>query len=296
MGRSRRIWLSLFLAIIIPGTLHALDLRIFGGPGNLSFDPERETTLGSGGSRFEPSLFPFGLISLEGTYSGMVDYRVSFERDPVLRNHIFAGAGFTFSFLRLEFGPFMGVFNTSEQIINPGIAAEVGLEFPGILFGSLKGASTIGSPALFSGEFMQETGEIAIGFWVPYVVCTLSINSKGFTERKSGDLFIKDEHTRYQFRADVFTKNVPYTIRIDMGYQSLKRSYSPDGKNSETDELRSVYAGFEGTYRIIPSVQLILGMEMPVYIWGEKPLKGPERTAFIYQFHAGFVWTLPAAK
>jgi hypothetical protein len=296
MGRSRRIWLSLFLAAIIPGTLHALDLRLFGGAGNLSFDPERKTTFGSEGARFEPCLFPFGLISLEGTYSSMVDYRVSFERDPVLRNRVLAAAGFTFSFLRLEFGPFMGVFNTDEQIINPGIAAALGLEFPGILFGSLKGASTIGSPALFSGDFMQQTGEIAMGFWVPYVVCTLSISNKSFTGRKTGDLLIKDEHTRYQFRADVFTKNVPYTIRVDMGYQSLKRSYSPGGNDAETDELKSVYAGFEGTYRIVPSFQLILGMEMPVYIWGEKPLKGPERQTLMYQFQAGFVWTLPAAK
>jgi hypothetical protein len=267
-----------------------------GGGGNLSFDSERETTFGSEGIRFEPRLYPFGAISLEGTYSGMVDYRVSFERDPVLRNHMFAGAGFTFSFLRLEFGPFIGLFNTDERIISPGIAAALGLEFPGILFGSLKGASTIGSLALFPGDFIQETGEIAVGFWVPYVVCTLSINTKSFTERKTEDLLVKDEHTRYQFRADVFTKNVPYTIRVDLGYQSLKRAYSPGGSNFETDELKSVYAGFEGTYRIIPAFRLILGAEMPVYTWGEKPLKGPEKNTFMYQFHAGFEWTLPAAK
>jgi hypothetical protein len=198
--------------------------------------------------------------------------------------------------LRLEFGPFVGLFNTGERIISPGIAAALGLEFPGILFGSLKGASTIGSLALFPGDFIQETGEIAVGFWVPYAVCTLSIDTKSFTERKTDELLVKDEHTRYQFRADVFTKNVPYTIRVDLGYQSLKRSYSPEGSGSETDELKSVYAGFEGTYRIVPAFQLILGAEMPVYIWGEKPLKGPERKTFMYQFHAGFVWTLPAVK
>jgi hypothetical protein len=297
MGRSRHIgWGILFLAVFMSGSLHALDLRFFGGGGNLSFDPERESTLGSAGTRFDPSLYPFGALSLEGAYSNMVDYRVSFERDPVLRNRMFAGAGFSFGFLRLEFGPFIGIFNTDEQIISPGIAASLGLEFPGILFGSLKGASTIGSLALFPGDFIQETGEIALGFWVPHVVCTFSINAKSFTERKSDDLLVKDEHTRYQFRADVFTKNVPYTIRVDLGYQSLRRSYLPEVGDSETDELKSFYAGFEGSYRIVPSFQLLLGAEMPVYIWGEKPLKGPERTTFMYQFHAGFVFTFPAAK
>jgi hypothetical protein len=296
MGRSRLRGLIFFLvAVIITGPLHAVDLRFFGGMGNLSFDAERETAFSSEGKRFEPNSYPFGLISLEGEYSDRVDYKVSFVRDPVLRNRMLASAGFTFSFLRLEAGPFMGLFNTGEQVISPGVTAALGLEFPGILFGSLKGASTIGSLALFSGDFIQEAGEIAVGFWVPYVVCTLSISDKSFTERKTEDLLIKDEHIRYQFRADVFTKNVPYTVRVDLGYQSLKRSYSPDGKDSETDELKSVYAGFEGTYRITPAFQFILGAELPVYVWGEKPLKGPERETVMYQFHAGFVWTLPAA-
>ncbi|MDR2257535.1 MAG: hypothetical protein LBE14_00140 [Treponema sp.] len=293
MGRSRLVGLFVLLAVMVHEPLHALDLRFFGGGGNLSFDSERETPLGLEGKRFEPSVYPFGRISLEGEYSTMVDYTVSFERDPVLRNRMLASAGFTFGFLRLEFGPFMGLFNTGEQAISPGVTAALGIEFPGILFGSLQGASTIGSLALFPGDFIQETGEIAVGFWVPYVICAFSISDKSFTERKTGDLLVKDEHTRYQFRADVFTKNVPYTVRVNLGYQSLKRSYSPEGKNSETDELKSIYAGFEGTYQFTPAFQFILGAEMPVYVWGEKPLKGPERTAVMYQCHAGFVWTLP---
>ncbi|MDR0623766.1 MAG: hypothetical protein LBG10_04985 [Treponema sp.] len=296
MGRSRLIGLLVLFAVIMPGPLHALDLRFFGGMGNLSFDSERETSLGAEGKRFEPTLYPFGLISLEGEYSGLVDYKAAFERDPVLRNRVLASVGFTFSFLRLEFGPVMGLFNTGEQAISPGIAAALKLQFPGIIFGSLQGASTIGSLALFPGDFIQETGEIAIGFWVPHVVCTLSISDKSFTERKTGELLVKDEHIRYQFRADVFTKNMPYTIRVDLGYQSLKRSYSADGMKSETDELKSVYAGFEGTYRITPDFQLILGAEMPVYAWGEKPFKGPERKTLMYQFHAGFAWTLLPPK
>jgi hypothetical protein len=54
-----------------------------------------------------------------------------------------------------------------------------------------------------------------------------------------------------------------------------------------------MYIGFEGSYQIVPAFRLILGMEMPVYAWGEQPLKGPEKTAVLYQFRGGFVWTLP---
>jgi hypothetical protein len=34
-------------------------------------------------------------------------------------------------------------------------------------------------------------------------------------------------------------------------------------------------------------------MEMPVYAWGEQPLKSPEKNAVLYQVQGGFVWTLP---
>jgi hypothetical protein len=282
---------------ILPRGLHALDLQLSGGAGNLAFDTERENSLGAGGGQFEPNLYPFGILRLEGEYSDRINFFAAYERDPVLRNRLLANIGVSFSFMKLEFGPFIGLFNTEERPLGPGIAAALRLEFPGICFGSLKTASTIGSLAAPPGDFVQEAGEISLGFWVPHVICTFSINSKGFTQRKTDALLIKDEHTRYQFQADVFSKNVPYTIRVDMGYQILKRSYtSSAGGKAETDELKSVYAGFEGTYRINPSIKLILGAEMPVYTWGEKPLRSPERASLFYQVHGGFIWTLPARK
>jgi hypothetical protein len=294
MRESRLIFLSVLFFACISGVM-ALDLRVMGGAGNAFFDPERTRTLGSGGNRFEPSLSPFGLLSLEGDYSDTVDYAASYDRDPVLRNRVLANVGFDFSFIKLEFGPFAGLFNTAERVVRPGIAAALKLEYPGIIFGSLQGSSTIGSPVLFSGDFIQESGEVAFGFWIPHVICTFSIANKSFTERKNDELVTKDELNRFQFQADVFAKNVPYTVRIDLGYQSLKRLYSQAGSDFETDELKSIFIGFEGTYRINSLFQLFLGAEMPVYAWGEKPLRGPERPIVMYQFHAGFVCTFPAS-
>jgi hypothetical protein len=292
----RRVVVFFLLLTGISGALSALDLRIAGGVGNILFDPDQTSSLGLEESQFEPFIYPFGLVSLEGEYSNRVNYRVAFDRDPVLQNRLLATVGFDFNFIRIEAGPFAGLFDAGGRIINPGIAAVLELAFPGIIFGSVKGSSTIGAPVLLPGDFFQGTGEIALGFWVPHVICTLAINNKSFTSRKSEELLIKDELTRYLFRADVFTKNIPYTLRIDMGYQSLKRSYSPVDETIETDEFKSIFIGCEGTWQINSSFQLILGAEMPVYSWGEKPLKGPERKTFMYQFQAGLVWTFPAAQ
>jgi hypothetical protein len=296
----KRIWFLVvgFLCFqsFLPESVQALEFRFSGGAGNYAFDPKGETALGAGGTRFQPYVFPLGLISLEGKFSDMVDFSAAYERDPLLGNRLFGNMGFETSVFRLDFGPFLGLFNTGEQAITPGLAAALGLEFPGVIFGSLKAASTIGSLAALPGEYVQQIGEAALGFWVPYVVCTFSINNKAFTRRKSDTLLLADKHTRYQFRADVFTKNVPYTIRIDMGYQSLKRSYTDSAAGTSADELKSVYIGFEGSYRIISSLRLILGAEMPVFTWGEKPLKSPEKNTFLYEFRGGIVWTLPEKK
>ncbi|MDR1099047.1 MAG: hypothetical protein LBL28_01055, partial [Treponema sp.] len=273
----------LFFLILIPGRLPALELRLFGGAGNLAFDPAAEEALSDTAGRFEPHLYPWGQISLAGKFSDMTDFRASYERDPLLGNRIVANVGIQFNAIRVDFGPFISPFNTKEQPISTGIAAALGFEFPGILFGSIQAASTIGSLATLPGEYVQQTGELSLGFWVPYVVCAFSINTKSFTQRKSDELLIKDDHIRYQFRADVFTKNVPYTVYIDMGFQSLKRSYIPSQAESVTDELKSIYIGFEGSYRIVPAFRLVLGMEMPVYAWGEQPLKSPEKNAVLYQ-------------
>jgi hypothetical protein len=292
----KRIWCLIFGFIFslsfLPGTARALELRFFGGAGNLSFDPKGEMPLGIRNAAFAPYGFPRGAVSLEGKFSDMVDFSAAYERDPVLGNRIFGSVGFKMSVFRLDFGPFVGLFNSGERALTPGIAAALALEFPGVIFGSLKAGSTLGSPASFAGDYLQQTGEFALGFWVPYVVCTLSINSRGFTRWKTGDLLMKDELIRYQFRADVFTKNVPYTIRIDMGYQSLKRSYMSSA-GATADELKSIYIGVEGSYRIIPSLRLILGMEMPVFVWGVQPLKAPGKNTFLYQFGGGLIWTLP---
>jgi hypothetical protein len=265
-----------------------LDFRLAGGLGNLAFDKDREQALGA--ETFESVKYPFGLVRLEGDYSDIISFDVGFEMDPILRNRITTNISFNTDYIRLDIGPFMGAFNTKEKIINPGISSTLTLEIPGILSGSVSAASTLGAAVNTPGDYLQEMGEIALGFWIPHVICTLSLQSKAFTEQADTDLVTKDERIRYQLRADVFSKNVPYTVYVDMGYQSLKRSYITSV--TDTDEYKSIYTGFEATLRLNSFFKLILGAEMPVYSWAEKPLTKPGKSLF-FQAHAGFIVTIP---
>jgi hypothetical protein len=273
---------------MIPPAVWGMDIRIAGGFGNLAFDSKRTVPLGS--ETFESVKYPYGLIRLEGDSSDLVSFDAGFERDPLLRNRITTNVSFNTDYLRFDIGPFMGIFNTKDKIINPGIGSTLTLEIPGIVFGSVTAASTLGAAMNARGDYVQETGEIALGFWIPYVICTLSVQTKAFTEQVDNDLAIKDQLLRYQFRADIFTKNVPYTIYIDMGYQDLRRSYITDVTN--TDEFKSIYAGFEATLRVYSFLKLILGAEIPVYSWAEKPLQKSGNGLF-FRAHAGLLITIP---
>jgi hypothetical protein len=276
---------------MIPPAVWGMDIRIAGGFGNLAFDSKRTLPLGS--ETFESVNYPYGLIRLEGDPSDIVSFDAGFERDPLLRNRITANVSFNTDYLRFDIGPFMGILNTKDKIINPGIGSTLTLEIPGIVFGSVTAASTLGAAMNARGDYLQESGEIALGFWIPYVICTLSVQTKAFTEQVDTDLAIKDELLRYQFRADIFTKNVPYTIYIDMGYQSLKRSYTTGITGvTNTDEFKSIYTGFEATLRVHSLLKLILGAEVPVYSWAEKPLKKSGNGLF-FRAHAGLIITIP---
>ncbi|MDR2109952.1 MAG: hypothetical protein LBP32_01450 [Spirochaetaceae bacterium] len=274
--------------LLLPAMVFALDLTVVGGLGNMAFDTDRTGSLGAQNQAFQVNYFPFGQVRLAGDYSNFISFAAAFERDPVLRNRVTTDFGLNIGYFRLNVGPFMGPFNTREKIITPGLTAGLTLEIPGIFFGSIAAGSTIGTTLRTPGEYLQQTGEITLGFWLPHVISALSVNLRSFSEQEGGDLVIQDELVRYQFSAEVFTKNVPYTVHIDMGYQTLERSYS-SAAQSDSDKLKSVFLGFESYVRLNPFVKLILGAEMPVYSWGEKPLRNPHTV--IFQAHTGVLIT-----
>jgi hypothetical protein len=283
---------------LLPGvtkTAFGLDIFLEGGVGNLSFDTGAQAPLSGAGRHFEPYYFPFGKVGITDEFNDIISYRAVYERDSILKNKISADICFDIKFLHMEFGPLISPLNTSGKYISPGIEASLGMKFPGILFGNIRGASTLGSSLSFGGDYIQESGGVDLGFWVSNAICTLSADTKSFTERVNDILTIRDELSRYQLGVDFFSKNVPYTMSVDLGYQNLKRSYVPAGGaqgSTLTDELHSIYAGLEVSCQINPLIRLIFGGEAPFYSWGEKPLKSPEKGDFLFQTRTGLVISL----
>jgi hypothetical protein len=286
---SPGFFICMFFLILLSSPLRGVDLEILGGMGNIAFDPEQDVYLA------------MGRIKVSGETGNNFSYNGGFEQDFLLGNRLFANMGLKLDYVTLEVGPVMGLFNTSEQPINPGFSAGMGVEFPGIFFVNLKASSSLGSALNSKGSYIQTTGEISAGFWVPYVICSFNMNTKGFDLEENANRLMEDTATRYYFRADVFSKNVPYTCRLDLGYQSIKRSDSTDSisggvlhRDTQTNEFKALYMGLEASYMITPEFKLLLGVEIPVYSWSIKTTNNADKESLFSQAHAGVIWTLPS--
>ena len=298
---KRVLFILALLACILSPRLFSLELELVGGLGNIAFDKDRTTALSNSGveGAFSPQLFPLVLARLSGEYRSF-DYNMGFERDPLDRNKLSANVRVNLNYFYLEAGPFVGLFNSAKLPLNPGISAAMGLVVPGIIFIRAGGSSSLGTVMDITGNYFQNSGNLSAGFWVPHVVCSLNMDIWTYSSRQEANLLVTDGLTRYFFRADVYTKNVPYTIRLDLGFQKLSRSYSSQridsGNNivrdTETDEFKSVFVGLEGTYTASPALKFLLGGEMPVYSWSVRSMKDPPKSAFLFEAHAGVIWTL----
>ncbi|MDR2661754.1 MAG: hypothetical protein LBC31_02015 [Treponema sp.] len=279
-------------ALLLSGSLlFALEFSASTGAGNLAFNTWSEEPLESGGFNGHP--YPFGRAALTDFVSETLGYSVSLERDPVLRNILNGELKVNAGLFSFSLGPLFGLFDTRENPLKPGVSAGIGLDLPGIIFGSLKGGAVFGS-LHEKGDYTLETGSIALGFWLPNLVNTVSLTTKKFTLLQTGDLLTEDELLRFCYRAEIYSKNVPYTVSVDMGYQTLIRSY--DGPLvSVKDTYHVIFLGFEAAVTIRPLFILLFGAEIPVYSWGKAPLTRGDQAWFVQGF-AGFKWTIDKNK
>jgi hypothetical protein len=285
----------IFLIGILSGRFFALDIELGGGMGNLAFDKNRKIALSDPTEEgvFDPHYLPLIQVRLSGEYRSLF-FNTGFERDPLLRNKIFGNVRAEFDYFTIEGGPFIGLFNSTKLPLNPGVSAALELAIPRITFIRAGVSSTFGTAMRIPGNYSQFSGSLSAGFWVPHVICSMNMIAKNYTSREDANLLTEDASVKYFFRADVFAKNVPYTVQIDMGFQNLSRFYN-NGIVNDTlrDEYKLFFIGLEGTYTINPSMKLFLAGEMPVYSWGRRPMKDPPRGTFLFEGRAGIAFSLP---
>jgi hypothetical protein len=284
--RIQRTFLAV-MVIFLGSSLWALDFSAVAGAGNLSFD--RESGAPIGGGEFSGHPYPLGRIGVSGEFSDLFSFSAFFQRDPLLGNILEGILWIDTGYLRFSVGPLFGIANTRGTAISPGIIAGMRADIPGIIFIEVNGMGNLG-PLREEGDYTIENSSAALGFWLPHLVNTLSVSFKKFAVLRKGDLFTEDQLWRFCYRGEIYAKNVPYTIFIDMGYQALTRSYDDQGFKT-SDRIRSVFLGFEASVKVRPLFTIVFGAEIPLYTWGKEPLTRSGGAWFIQGF-AGFVWSL----
>lgn len=262
--------------------------------GNLAFDTEAVTSLGSADDAFEPNWAYGGILSVSERVGENITFAAGFERDPTLRNLIFTRVGFDAGFAKLSVGPFFGPFNAEGSILTSGISTSLRLELPGVVFGSFRSDSTIGAGLAAPGDYVQQRSEVTVGVWVPNVLLSARLATDSFTYKEASDLTLEDERIRYEVIADTFKKNVPYTVRLNIGYENLKRSYiGATSADTEVDELGAALIGLELALQATSMLKISLGAEGALYAWGIGDMGSPGTDAVLFTARAGVVLTLP---
>jgi hypothetical protein len=267
MIMKRSLLIIIFSGLLLSGFrwfLGALEVEVVMGAGNMAFNASKEEPVFS-------ELELLGYLNLKDDFLGKTEYSLRYERDNFYQNTLSAQLSIDLDYFYLEFGPFVGFwdsmrlsFKKGGAISYPKMPPDVGitgglrLAFPGIVFLSLIGSSTLNLNYDFLGGNSREMAEINLGFWLPYVIPTISASAKSFTRH---DKDLRDDLARFQASADIIKKNIPITLRFDFGYEILNRCLL---SSEDKAKMQALFTGFEIRWQLLKTLRLIGGAEIPI--------------------------------
>ena len=261
-----RLLLPLLLLLFASGSAAGLELTTLYHMGNLGFDRQANAAQDS----ISGLKYPWG-VSVYGEHdiSSELDLKAGFFYDPVLRNTTYTLFEYTDEFFRIGVGPFFGVFNSKSSILKSGISTSVRVEFPGLLFASLRSDSSIAARFTKVGDYMQERNEITFGYYIPNAICTLNLTTKRYVTQKTSTLETDDAFTEYSFEVDIYQKNVPVRLLLSFAYQTRTRTYDFESATDQSNSLNSLVLGTRFTVEVSPTVALIADLDHNVYSFGK---------------------------
>ncbi|HSV56018.1 MAG TPA: hypothetical protein VLH39_02790, partial [Magnetospirillaceae bacterium] len=165
---------ALILALASP--ISGLELSVQALVGNIFFPWDQVTA--TAGAFPADNIFRGLSVSASDSVGDNLSYSLSYKTDPVLRHLVSVLLIYDLGFARLSAGPFLGAFNSAEAPMKSGLAASLRLEWPGRMFALLRSESSLGGGLMVDGDYIQESTEIAAGWYVRNAICTLSILTK----------------------------------------------------------------------------------------------------------------------
>ena len=212
--------------------------------------------------------------------------KLSYDRDPVLRNSLSADVQFARGIASIAVGPLFGFLNSDSVPFSAGLSAAVKLQWPGVAYISLRSEGGTAISILQANSDPQGLTELAAGFYVHNAIVSGLISEKRFNELDSGGGLVTDSLTRYALTVDVFKKNVPYTALFSLGYELRSKQFATE---AVTDSLGALVLGVDATVQLNRAVKLLGGISTGAYVFGLDALtgQGPDNSSFFFTANLG---------
>lgn len=312
MKRSLLTAIIVFITIV-PG-LGALELGMAFDMGNISF-PDAPLT----SSEF-PSAYPWGIsVDARQVVTEGMEVQLNYRNDRVVNHLVSSTFLYSGEFFSIGAGPAFGVFNSSQVALQPGMATEFKVSWPGKFFLSFDMLSSIGFRLSNSGDYSQGANNLTLGFYVPNAICTLGMDQKVYTEVTAAHGEGTDKQTDFSFKADIFQKNVPYRILIGLIYRQHSKQYITSVITGATiddltittegikETLNSILLQSKVTFTLNSALSIVLDAHTNLFSFGKivndaadtsellsLPSTAPD--SFLFEASLGFVLNLDALQ
>lgn len=295
---SACVVLSLLIFLFSPSPVQALDITTLYNMGNLGFSRESEEPVDElDGTAYSYSLSAYGNYQLDESLS----LEAGLYNDPILRRTIHTRFIYSHEFFRVGVGPFLGLFNTKGSVLKSGLSSSLHIEYPGRVFGAVRSDSTIAARFTKNGDYLQERNSVTLGYYIPYAICSLNLNTKRFITQKTEDLEVDDGLTEYSFDVDIYQKNVPIRLLLSFAYQQRERVYTfSDSTKNDKNTLNSVVLGTRFKYEGFSRLTIVADMDHSIYSFGKgkaddgtkPPLAIPDSGigSYLFEGSIGAVW------
>jgi hypothetical protein len=300
--QSRRGYLLLFLVLfLVPPALFAdaVNITVWGGVDMFAFNQEQQVPYflyeDDEPVAFVPSVYPIIHVELSGEFQGYVSWRLFYDRDALLRDSVTGEVGLSLGFFNLRVGPYLGIFNTTEVVVNPGVSVGLGLTWPGFFYFNADAALSVLSYAVDPGDYRQSSIKLEAGVWFPHIILSAGMTTLTYIVVPIDYLSIETTLTWLGGSLDFYSKNMPFVITLSGGSETLTRTI----KNAEPafqanndpypdEKLSAIVIGLGLEISFTPAFKLLVNGEYPI-ISATAPLLAPQSIAL--RAYAGFELT-----
>jgi hypothetical protein len=284
----RRI-IPLLLLFFVSVGVYAFELGAYFDLSNLDFARTRtaaETTLPGAD-------YLWGLqITGSDQLSEALALDLSYSRDTVLRHIAYTRLAYMDDFFSITIGPFFGLLNSADSIVQSGLSTTVELYIPGITFVRLRSDNSLSGRLVVTGDYIQEQSELAIGFYAANVIPTVYVANKRYTAKTDAGEAV-DSLTEYGVRTDIFQKNVPYQVALNFAYQDAERQFIE--ATTTNHSYGSLVIGARITLALFKAFTIVADLDSSIYTFGREALVGEVSSdSFLFRLSTGVEVNLDA--